>query len=230
MSVDLEKTVEGWRETLCARIELAALYARSPIAHKWKATYRSIVLRELVCWRVTDLLTQVASLQQQGHVLGAVILVRSAIETLAVLIYLNRKTDSVFIDPKQFFEFCDTTTRLMLGSKNKTTGHEAPNILTILGQCEKSYPGFSDIYGYLSESAHPNYDGVCSGFSSIDETNFVTEFSNRWLDKYSDRLTIAIDLCVKVFQSEYNEVWPDRFSKLEKWLEENDEWLEANKT
>jgi hypothetical protein len=228
--VDLDKTVEEWRKSLCPRIELARLIARNPTAHKWKATYRSIVLRELVCWRITDLMAQVSALQGQGHILGAVILVRSAMETLAILIYLNRKTDAVFEDPKQFFELCAATSKLMLGSKNQTTKFEAPNILTVLGHCDKKYPGFAKIYGYLSESTHPNYDGVCSGYSTIDEESYVTEFGNHWAEKYRDNLPLAIDLCVTTFQNEYNEEWPPRFDKLEKWLVDNDEWLEANKT
>jgi hypothetical protein len=118
----------------------------------------------------------------------------------------------------------------MLGSKNQTTSYEAPNILTVLGHCDKKYPGFAKIYGYLSESAHPNYDGVCSGYSSIDEKNYVTEFSNRWDEKYRNNLPLAIDACVTTFQNEYDEEWPARFEKLEKWLEEKDEWLETNKT
>jgi hypothetical protein len=229
MAVDLAKTVEGWRETLCPRVELARLISRSPIAHKWKATYRSIVLRELVCWRVADLLAQVAVLQRLGHILGAVILVRSAIETLAILIYLNQKTGAVFDDPKQFFEFCETTSKLMLGSKNQTTAREALSILTVLKQCEKKYPGFTKIYGHLSESAHPNHDGVCAGYSSIDEKNFTTEFASHWEEMYREDLPLAIELCVATFESEYNDEWPAKFTRLEKWLEENDVWLEANR-
>jgi hypothetical protein len=226
---DLEKTVEAWRKSLCPRIELGSLIARNPIAHKWKATYRSIVLRELVCWRVTDLLAQVAVLQRQGHFLGAVILTRSVMETLAILIYLNRKTDLVFGEPKFFFEFCELTLKLMLGSKNKSTALEVTNILTILDHSDRKYPGFKILYEHLSESAHPNYDGVCSGYSSIDEKSYVTEFTNRWEDKYRDELPMAIDLCVTTFEAEYNEEWTTRYGRLEKWLVENDEWLEANK-
>lgn len=228
--VDLKRTVEAWRASLCPRIDLASLISRNPTAHKWKTTYRSIVLRELVCWRVTDLLAQVDALLRQSHFLGAVVLLRSAFETLAVLIYLNQKTEAIFADPKLFFHFGETTSRLMLGSKNKTTNIDALNILTVLAKCDEKFPGLTLMYGLLSESAHPNYDGVCSGYSSIDELNFVTNFSNRWEEKYRELLQRGIDLCVMIFQEEYNTVWPDNFAKLEKWIEENDDWLEANKS
>ena len=57
--------------------------------------YRSIVLRELIFWRVTDLLNQMTALANAGHVLGVRILLRSTIETLGILIYLNQKTRAV---------------------------------------------------------------------------------------------------------------------------------------
>src|SRR5688572_23002444 len=137
MTIDLTRTLEGWRASLCPMIELAALLPRNPVAHKWKATYRSIVLRELVSWRVVDLLTQADVLLSQKHILGSVILLRSAFETLAVLIYLNDKTEAVISRRESFFAFCDTTSRLMLGSKDKSTAHEAINVVTLLTRCDK---------------------------------------------------------------------------------------------
>lgn len=229
MPVDLHKAVEEWRTGRCSRIELAALISRNATAHKWKATYRSIVLRELVCWRLIELLEQTSALLSQGYILGAVILLRSAFETLSVLIYLNEKTEAVVRGEESFFDYCDTTSRLMLGSKNQSTRHVAINIITVLERCEKKYQGILQLYGDLSESAHPNYDGVCSGFSRIDEKNYTTEFLSRWDEKYRERLPLGIDLCVKVFEQEYNTVWPENFENLEAWLVEKDEWLEANK-
>src|SRR5437016_5282068 len=129
MPVDIDRTLAGWRESLCSHIELAALISRNNVAHKWKATYRSIVLRELVCWRLVDLLTQARTLMQQQHVLGAVILLRSAFETLAILIYLNEKTEAVLSGKDSFYDFCELTSRLMLGSKNKSTRFAAVNII-----------------------------------------------------------------------------------------------------
>lgn len=224
-----ERILAGWRDSLCPKIELAGLISRNPTAHKWKATYRSIVLRELVFWRLQDLLAQTIVLSKQGHFLGAVILLRSALETLGILIYLNQKTEAVLRGEESFFEFAQSTSQLMLGSKNKSTSIASINILTVLERCDKKYTGLLDIYSDLSESAHPNYDGVCSGYSRIDEKNFTTVFINRWDEKYRDRLARGIELCMTTFQAEYNNVWTENFEKLETWLADNDEWLEANK-
>ena len=118
---NVTKVLDAWNSSLCKKIELGGLISRNSTAHKWKATYRSIVLRELTFWRVTDLLNQMVALSDSGHVLGARILLRSTIETLGVLIYLNQKTKAVLEGKEAFNSFSDMTSQLMLGSKNKTT-------------------------------------------------------------------------------------------------------------
>jgi len=68
----IEKIVAHWQTSLCKSVDLGGLIARDPIAHKWKATYRIIVLRELSFWRVTDLINQMVILSKGKHTLGAV--------------------------------------------------------------------------------------------------------------------------------------------------------------
>jgi len=219
--------IDGWGNSLCQRIDLAALISRNPIAHKWKATYRSIVLRELTLWRVQDLLSQSFDLAKAGRMLGALVLLRSAYEALAILIYVNEKTRAVTEGTESFFVFDELTVRLMLGSKNASTSHESINVLTLLKHCEKRYPGIVGIFEALSECAHPNYEGLCKGFSSVDIENHVTEFRNRWLELDQGRYESGLHLCLQLFEDEYNDVWKVEFERLEKWLESNDSKLEA---
>ena len=115
----------------------------------------------------------------------------------------------------------------MLGSKNGSTNIESINILTVLKQCDKSYPGIFELYKTLSESAHPNYEGVCSGYSFVDEHEYKTVFENRWAEKHGAGLNGSILLCMRTFENEYDEIWPSNFERLEKWIEENDKMLEA---
>ena len=67
---NVAKVLNVWNSSLVEKIELGGLISRSPIAHKWKATYRCIVLRELTFWRVTDLLNQIVVLSNSGHTLS----------------------------------------------------------------------------------------------------------------------------------------------------------------
>jgi len=228
---DIAKVLNVWNSSLINKIEVGGLISRNSTAHKWKATYRSIVLRELTFWRVVDLLNQMVVLSESGHVLGARILLRSTIETLGILIYLNQKTRAVLDGEMPFSEFTHITSQLMLGSKNKTTKFQAINVThTILEKwCEKKYPGIFAAYADLCESAHPNYEGVCFGYSYVNEVDYETIFANRWAELYGGNLEEHTLVLMRVFEEEYNKVWPAEFEKLEKWLVDNDEKLESEK-
>lgn len=224
-----ETILNQWQSTLCKEVALGALYSRNPTVHKWKMPHRCLVLRELVSWRVIDLLNQVLVLQKENGVLGARILLRSAIETLALLIYMNQKIESIVALGQGFHEFSKATSRLLLGSRNKTTSHDSINILTVLDKCEKKYSGIVKIYADLSESAHPNWEGMGLGYSTVEHSNHVTKFENRWSENFGDKQAQIVELIMRMFEVEYNEVWPANFDKLEDWIFRNDESLELTK-
>lgn len=113
--------LNNWQSSLCKNLPQGGLYSRNPIAHKWKAPFRSITLRECVFWRIQDLLVQAHVLYGDNHILGSRILIRSAMETLAVLIFLNQLTKKVLTNQLDFHEFSKKTSELLLGSRDKTT-------------------------------------------------------------------------------------------------------------
>jgi hypothetical protein len=144
--MDGAAVLAGWGESLCKELRVAGLVRRNPVAHKWKAPFRSMSLRETLLWRVHDLLTQSLLLHEQGHALGARILLRSAFETVAVLIYLNLLTARVLEGTGDFHEFGTKTSQMLLGSKNQSTQIESINIMTVLKHCEGRYPGIGNLY------------------------------------------------------------------------------------
>ena len=85
---DVQQNLANWGGSLLEKIPVAGLLARNPVAYKWKAAFRIWMVRELAFWREHDLMTQSYALHQNGHGLGARILLRSGFETLATLIYL----------------------------------------------------------------------------------------------------------------------------------------------
>ncbi|WBY02409.1 hypothetical protein PE066_02420 [Ramlibacter tataouinensis] len=226
---DITATLDRWKASLCPQVSLAGLFARNPVAHKWKATLRSLTLRECVFWRVHDLLTQAHLLHQAKHTLGSRILIRSALESVATLIHLNQLTSQVLDGSLNFHVFDLKTRTLLLGSRDGSTKHTSINIVTVLSHCEKKYKGVSSIYATLSECAHPNYEGICIGYSEVDHDRYETNLANRWPELWADRHERLVELVAAVFEAEYNEVWPDLFNCLEKWIEENDAVLEATK-
>jgi hypothetical protein len=225
----IEQNLALWKESLLCSLPVGGLFARSPVAHKWKAPFRSMMLREAVFWRLHDLLTQSYALHQQGHQLSARILLRSAFESLATLIYLNQLMQQVVDGTLNFHVFGQRTTVLLLGSRNNETGPKSLNIITVLEKCDKRYPGLMKKYADLSESAHPSYEGLCAGYSTINHEEYETTFSNRWMELHGKQYPDLIELCMATFHNEYNDAWNDLFVRLEKWIEANDEMLEASK-
>jgi hypothetical protein len=225
----VEINLARWQASLMDSIAVAGLQKRCPIAYKWKAPFRCWIMREATLWRATDLLIQSYSLHRQGHGLGARILLRSGFETLATLIYLNQLIQHVLDNELDFHVFGKKTSVLLLGSRDGSTNHKSLNIVTILQKCDKRYPGLAGVYGFLSESAHPNYQGLVSGYSKIDHDAYETNFWNRWMQDYGGTHLASMDLCMETFHHEYNDVWADLIVKLEGWIVENDDRLEATK-
>lgn len=223
----IEQLLQRWQSSLCRNISVGGLFSRNPTAHKWKATYRSLVLRESVFWRTHDLLTQAHLLFTQHHVLGSRILLRSALESVATLSYLNQMTERVHTGNLSFHDFSAKTSRLLLGSRNQSTKHSSINIVTVLDRCDKKYPGVANVYAVLSESAHPNFEGVCFGYSRVDHERDETNFANFWHDMWADRHESLVNLIATVFEHEYNDVWSEQIEQLEAWLVKHNAELEA---
>jgi hypothetical protein len=218
-----------WAESLPQSVSVSGLLSRNGIAHKWKAPFRSIVIREALLWRMHDLGQQILLLAEHDHILGARILLRSAIETLAILIYLNQKTKAVISGALSFFEFDEITGQLLLGSRSGATSRAAVNILTALEKAEKTHPGLVEMHQRLSESAHPNYDGVLFGYSKSDPDNYETHFGNNW-QFFAPEQEPAIAFVFAVFEHEYNSTWHEHMTELERWLGDNDAELERQRS
>lgn len=223
----IEQNLANWKGSLFSSIPVGGLLSRNAVVYKWKAPFRTWILREAVFWRLHDLMTQSYALHLQGHGLGARILLRSGFETVATLIYLNQIMQRVLNGNLSFHDFGERTAVLLLGSRNSDILPSALSILTVLEKCDKRYPGLMALYADLSESAHPNYKGLLKGYSELDASELETTFSNRWMEMYGDRHLGMMELCMETFHGEYSVVWADLIEKLERWIEANDAELEA---
>jgi hypothetical protein len=225
----VEQALTRLKSSLLPSFEIGGLITRNAVAHKWKATTWILLLREAVFWRLEDLLQQSYALHKQGHALGALILLRSALETLATLIYLNQLTSAVLDGALGFHEFGKRIRVLLLGSRNDMTKVKAINIQTVLRKCSKRYDFIEKFYADLSECAHPNHEGLIMGYNRPDIENFVENFSNHWASMYSKTHEKKIAVVIMMFEHEYNDVWAEQFSALEEWLVANDNELEATR-
>ena len=223
---DVREMLDAWGTSLCSEVAVADLLGRNRTAHKWKVTLRITIVRECICWRTHDLLNQAALLLNLGHSLGCRILLRSAIESVAVLVYLNEQIRAVSRGNLSFGDFQNKSLRLLLGSKDGTTAHLAINVMTVLEKCDKKFDGILAQYNSLSESAHPNFEGVCMGYSRSDKETLSTSFMNNWMSMFERGNLAGIRLCILIFKSEYNDEWPAAVRELEDWLVANDAELE----
>lgn len=225
----IKEAIQDYQDTLCKEIAIPSLIKRNPIAHKWKVTYQSLCLRETVAWRFVDILSQSWILHENDKAIGARILLRSAIETLAMLIFLNQLTEAVVAENVSFKEFMDKVLNLFSGCRDGSTDQKATNIVTVFQKCERKYPGIEKIYGWLSESAHPNYEGMRLSYSNTDKEKMITSFSNSTNNLYAPMHEDGVLLAMEIFEHEYNDVWSAGFEKLESWLVQNEDRLESFK-
>ncbi|QNH14823.1 hypothetical protein HEP75_04296 [Xanthomonas sp. SI] len=224
----IRQRVANWTASLPAEVDAGSLYARCPIAHKWKATFRILLVREASLWRMADLGAAFVDLVDSSKYLSARIILRSACETSALLAYLNKKLHDVVSGQVDFEAFNELTKQLLLGGKNEDY-FPPVNVLTALTHFAKDHPTILEIYNRLSEDAHPNAAGMIYGFSTSQPDIFLTSFSNRFsaTDPLKNHTVSSADLLFLCYEQQYNEIWPQRFEALEQWLRDNDQRLEA---
>ncbi|MEX2500579.1 MAG: hypothetical protein WD397_17070 [Wenzhouxiangellaceae bacterium] len=220
------EALEKWESTLCKEVDMASLFSRNPEAHKWKLLHRIYMLRELVAWRFVDLLKQATFLACEEMYIGSRILLRASIETLALLIYSSQKMDSVVKTGQGFHELSDATSKLLLGSRNEMTKHQSINILTIVKKADKKYAGIFKMYGDLSETTHPNWQGMSATYSIVDSENYKTELRNNSKDLFVGEQKPIMNYIMAIFESEYNRAWPASYNAFESWVGLNSNNLE----
>lgn len=228
MMEDVRKMLDGWAISLPPPISVGGLISRSETAHKWKSTYRLLMLREALFCRMQDLMEQAYFLNAHDHVLGARILARSALETLALFTYLNQKVQGVIDGSYSFFDFSKLTKQLLLGTKNDPTSPPALNILTALKKADTYYAGIETMHAALSESAHPNFDGVLFGYSKSNNDTYETRFGNFWKENFQGQMEPVFVFAISGYTNEYT-ACGELIEELEKWLEVNSDFLEQEK-
>jgi hypothetical protein len=227
-SAELRRTVGQWRAGLVDNIAVADLYDRCPIAHKWKAPYRCLVVREALLRRMVDLGEAIIALTEGDHALAVRTLTRAALETTALLEYMAQRIDAVVTRDMSWWEFEPLTMRLLMGSRNGGN-FEAVNILTALRAANRRYGALELIHTKLSESVHPNYDGVVYGYSRGIPSDMETRFGNYWQENFGHEQDPALGYVFPAFADAYNNHWIDAMEHLEQWLRDNNEQLERER-
>ena len=115
------------------------------------------------------------------------------------------------------------------GTRNDSTTPAAVSIMTALENTGQKHPEITVTHLLLSESAHPNSDGVLFGYSSSNPKLYETNFANHWEARLGGIQDPATAIVFSRLEMEYTDVWPMTLEKFENWLEENDARLETEK-
>lgn len=169
----LERTVElieRFEASLPDRVDPAGM------THKSKLPFKIMSLRELLIHRVTVLSRSALEQYKQELRVPAFILIRSVVETTAVLSRLTSELES-FLESKDI----DTLDEFLIkGLDGGRKGDERAtvasiNVMTLVNHMDKQFEGFRNMYDVLCEYAHPNFMGTLDSFGRLDHENI-------WLD------------------------------------------------
>lgn len=127
--------------------------------------------------RIAALCSNCAFLAEQGDALSSAIIARSALETAAVLYYLQKKVYGA-IERKDFKELDDIVGRMFLGNKDKPDWQPV-QVLTCLDHLGKLVKPTTEAYNNLSELAHPNWWGTAALFCKLSENPQAARFGLR---------------------------------------------------
>ncbi|MBI1814686.1 MAG: hypothetical protein HYR72_06900 [Deltaproteobacteria bacterium] len=144
----------------------AAALSRSKIPAK------VLLLRELYAYRLAELATSACDLFRDGSVVAATVLTRSALEVVAWLFSVDRKTRKC-LENDAVGTLDEFLNRLLFGSRTQGAECKAYNVLDAIDEIDKMIPSFRSAYDLCSEFAHPNADGVLHSYGRYDKETII---------------------------------------------------------
>jgi len=168
----------------------------------YRPTFNIDYYREALLHRFVDLCEGALTLSKNSNNVAAIVCARSAQETFAVIAYLSFKLETLE-KTKDLRSLLDTMHRLSIGWRGDHEFPEMINVLTCIDQVSKRLDsGFREHYDMLSESAHPNYQGVLGAYSSPNHE--TKEVCIGVVHKSDERLGTlvkkTIQICVHLFE------------------------------
>jgi hypothetical protein len=146
-----------------------------------KAAWRCAVLRQCLAYRVTDLVEGAMSAWGEWKWLGALVIGRAAIETVALIHSIEDRIRK-HLDAKQIQELDEfVTTQIHAAKASDYLLDEkflASNIMNAVDRLDKTVPALRQYYDLLSEYAHPNSKGHYLFYGKLDEKRDAVEFSS----------------------------------------------------
>ncbi|MCE7534591.1 hypothetical protein [Aliivibrio fischeri] len=168
----------------------------------FRPTFNIDCYREAVLHRFIDLCEGALLLSKSGNYVAAVVSARAAQESFAIIAYLSFKLEA-FEKDHDLAELLNTMHRLSIGWKGDDEFPEMINVLTCIDKVSKMLdPEFRNLYNTLSESAHPNYQGVLGAYSTpnYETKEVVMGTSSESDERLSNLVVTTIQVCALLFE------------------------------
>jgi hypothetical protein len=154
--------------------QLPTIADPATVSYISKIPFKVLSIRELMIWRVSDLSESAIKLIENFKIVGAIIVIRSIIESVALIYYLLTKVENS-IENKSIEGLDDKLMRLLLGGRLAESDAESINVLTLVDHLSKIAPGVRKYYDDLSEFAHPNWSGSLGSYGTINKNEMKLE-------------------------------------------------------
>ncbi|TMO54671.1 hypothetical protein [Pseudoalteromonas aurantia] len=172
--------------------------------------------------RFLDLMRSTYYLYKEKMYCSALISLRSALETLAVLLFLNKQMRSLVNGNLKLELFLSNSERFFFSFSNKSQANEdlpkAYNIQKFINETVS----LKEWYDKLSEYAHPNYSGAFGIYAKIKEDSPATEFEiyARFEGKLLDHIESGFSVLTNTFHNQAFKDFGDLLIELQSYCQE----------
>lgn len=181
--------------------------AAGSLTLKSKIPFNALSAREILIHRMAAITCPAVDLFKEKKSIPAIILTRSAIETVSVTYALHERISSFLKnDEKEINELGEFLVSCMVGTKNNPQTPPAINVLTHIDRIKKALPEFRNLYDGLSEFAHPNWAGTFGAFGKIDHEKFELNLGESDRSNAYAAGLASLSLACSMFETLYNEL------------------------
>ncbi len=207
------------------RVSLPSGYDIASISTIAKIPFKVLSLREALLFRMSELSDATLKLYSNKHFVASCILARSAMETTALIFWLQSRISKV-ISEQSVGDIDDWLMRGLLGDREKTIIglRDALSVISAIDKVDAVYSGFRKGYDFLSEFSHPNWAGTYGSYGTDDRKNLRIEFHTSSKRNEWTFIINYLIITLEIFTHHYNEIAPkrDEFIKIcERELEKN---------
>jgi hypothetical protein len=176
-----ESLKKSYENLIKARVDYIEYGKPDELSAQRRAKLNCDLLKQVLIYRAEQLMAASGTMLTEKNLYALALTVRGHIETLAVLGYFTRRLDSLVKGNIKFEQFEEDIANGLLGAKHDFfSDAKAPtNIVTCVEHTDKYLDSVlfaekkemvQDLYGWLSEFAHPNFCSNKSAFTIDRET------------------------------------------------------------